>query len=123
MQEFERCPFGITGLETAVGLAIEKLYHPGKIDLMRLVELFTTGPARVIGLDRGALAVGGPADITIFSLDLEWLFDVNRSLSKSKNSPFDQHRFRGGPIATIVAGKLVWEHQQGLVIGSSSARA
>jgi dihydroorotase len=123
MQEFERCPFGVTGLETAVGLAIEKLYHPGKIDLMRLVELFTAGPARVIGLDRGGLAIGSQADVTIFSLDAEWLFDVNRSLSKSKNSPFDQHRFRGGPIATIVAGKLVWEHQQGLVIGSSSARA
>ena len=118
MQEFERCPFGVTGLETALGLALEKLYHPGKIDLRRLVELFTSGPARVIGLEGGKLAVGGPADVTIFSLEREWTFDVNHTLSKSKNSPFDQHLFRGGPIATIVNGTLVWEHQRGLVNGS-----
>lgn len=108
MQEFERCPFGITGLETALGLALEKLVHSGKISVMRMVELFTTGPAEVIGLDRGALAVGTPGDITVFSLDREWSFDVNQSQSKSKNSPFDGHVFRGGPVATIVAGKLVW---------------
>ena len=108
MQEFERCPFGITGLETAVGLALEKIVHSGKLSLMRLVALFTTGPANVIGLDRGTLAVGKPGDVTIVSLDREWTFDINQTLSKSKNSPFDGHRFRGGPVATIVAGKTVW---------------
>ena len=112
MQEFERCPFGVTGLETAVGLALEHLVHPGRIDLRRMVELFTTGPARVVGLDRGRLAVGAPGDITVFSLEREWTFDVNQTQSKSKNSPFDQHSFRGGPIATIVAGELVWDHRQ-----------
>jgi dihydroorotase len=117
MQEFERCPFGVTGLETALGLSLERLYHPGKIDLMRLVDLFTSGPARVIGLPGGKLSVGGPADVTVFSLEREWLFDVNNTLSKSKNSPFDQRRFRGGPSATIVNGTLVWEHQRGLVNG------
>ena len=117
MQEFERCPFGITGLETAIGLALEKLLHPGKISLMRFVELFTRGPAAVIGLDRGTLAPGAAGDVTVFSLDREWTFDVNQSLSKSKNSPFDQHVFRGGPVATFVDGKLVWEHQRGLVNG------
>ena len=112
MQEFERCPFGVTGLETAVGLALEHLVHPGRIDLKRMVELFTTGPARVVGLDRGRLAVGAPGDITVLSLDREWTFDVNQTQSKSKNSPFDQHSFRGGPVATIVAGELVWDHSQ-----------
>ncbi len=112
MQEFERCPFGVTGLETAVGLTLEHLVHPGRIDLRRMVELFTTGPARVVGLDRGRLAVGAPGDITVFSLQREWTFDVNQTQSKSKNSPFDQHSFRGGPIATIVAGELVWDHRQ-----------
>jgi dihydroorotase len=117
MQEFERCPFGVTGLETALGLALERLYHPGKISLMRLVDLFTSGPARVIGLPAGQLNVGGPADVTVFSLDREWLFDVNNTLSKSKNSPFNQRLFRGGPSATIVNGTLMWEHERGLVNG------
>ena len=109
MQEFERCPFGVTGLETALGLALEHLVHPGKISLMRMVELFTTGPARVIGLDRGTLGAGAPGDVSVFSLDRQWTFDVNESLSKSKNSPFDRHTFQGGPVATIVAGKKVWQ--------------
>ena len=112
MQEFERCPFGVTGLETAVGLALEHLVHPGRIDLKRMVELFTTGPARIVGLERGRLAVRAPGDITVLSLEREWTFDVNNTQSKSKNSPFDQHNFRGGPIATIVAGELVWDHRQ-----------
>ena len=109
MQEFERCPFGVTGLETAIGLALEKLVHTGKIPLPRMVELFTTGPARVLGLDRGTLAIGAPGDVTIFDLDREWTFDVNETHSKSKNSPFHKHAFRGGPVAAIVGGKTVWQ--------------
>jgi len=73
------------------------------------VELFTTGSARVIGLDRGTLATGAPGDVTVFSLNREWTFDVNESLSKSKNSPFDRHSFQGGPVAAIVASKKVWQ--------------
>ena len=106
MQEFERCPFGVTGLETAIGLTLEHLVHPGKISLTRLVELFTSGAAKVIGLGRGTLAVGAPGDITVIDLDREWTFDVNQSLSKSKNSPFHKHSFRGGPVATIVSGRV-----------------
>ena len=108
MQEFEKCPFGIIGLETALGLALEHLVHPGKIPLARLVALFTTGPARVLHLDRGTLSVGAPADVTIFSSDLQWTYDVNQSFSKSRNSPFDGHTFQGGPVATIVDGVMVW---------------
>ena len=109
MQELERCPFGVTGLETAIALTLEELVYPGKISLKHMVELFTTGPARVIGLDRGRLFVGGPGDVTLFSTSREWVFDVNESQSKSKNSPFHGRRFRGGPAATIVAGKTVWQ--------------
>lgn len=109
MQELERCPFGVTGLETAIALTLEELVHPGKISLKHMVELFTTGPARVIGLDRGKLFVGGPGDVTLFSTSREWVFDVNESQSKSKNSPFHGRMFRGGPAATIVAGKTVWQ--------------
>ena len=115
MQEFERCPFGITGLETAIGLTLEHLVTPGKIGLMRLVELFTSSAAKVIGLDRGTLAVGTPGDITVIDLGREWTFDVNQSLSKSKNSPFHNHFFRGGPVATIVSGRIVWDVETGPV--------
>ena len=112
MQEFEKCPFGITGLETAIGLTLERLVAPGIISLMKMVELYTTGPAGVLGLDKGRLAPGAAADVTIFSEAHEWTYDVNRSLSKSRNSPFDCHRFRGGPIATIVNGEFVWRRDQ-----------
>ena len=108
MQEFEKCPFGIIGLETAIGLALEKLVHSGNITLSRMVELFTAGPARVLNLNRGCLAVGAPADITILDTERMWTYDVNRSASKSRNSPFDGRTFRGGPVATIVGGRIVW---------------
>ena len=111
MQEFEKCPFGVIGLETALGLALERLVHSGKISLPRLVALFTTGPARVLRLDRGTLAAGATGDVTIFSTDMEWTYDVNQSFSKSRNSPFDGHTFRGGPVAAIVAGTVVWRRE------------
>ena len=104
--EFDRAPFGILGFETAVGLALEQLVHSGKIKLMRMVELFTSGPARVLGKER-KLAAGEPADITIFSLDRPWTYRVKDSASKSRNSPFDGRAFKGGPVATIVGGKIV----------------
>jgi len=108
MQEFEKCPFGILGLETAIGVSFEHLLHPKKIGLIRLIELFTTGPARILGIPRGTLAAGSAGDVTIFSLDREWTYDVNKSFSKSRNSPFDGKTFRGGPVATVVNGAIVW---------------
>jgi dihydroorotase len=108
MQEFEKCPFGILGLETALGVSFEHLLHPKKIGLNRLVQLFTTGPARILGIPRGTLTTGAAGDVTIFSLDREWTYDVNKSFSKSRNSPFDGKAFRGGPVATIVNGSIVW---------------
>jgi dihydroorotase len=108
MQEFERCPFGIIGLETAVGLAVERLYHTAKVNASHLVQLFSQNPARILSLDRGTLRAGAPADITILGLEHSWTYDVNRSPSKSRNTPFHGHTFRGGPLATIVAGQIVW---------------
>jgi dihydroorotase len=108
MQEFEKCPFGIIGLETALGIALECLVHSGKISLARLVELFTLNPARIAGLQRGTLAPGAAADVTIFSTEHRWTYDVNKSFSKSRNTPFDGASFRGGPVATIVNGELIW---------------
>jgi dihydroorotase len=108
MQEFEKCPFGIIGLETALAVALETLVHSGRISLARLIKLFTLGPARILGLNRGRLEVGAPGDATIFDAELRWTYDVNRSQSKSRNSPFHGRTFRGGAVATVVAGQVVW---------------
>lgn len=104
--EFDRAPFGITGFETALALALEQLVHSGRIKLMQLVDLFTSGPARVLGIER-KIAPGQPADLTIFSMERAWTFRAAESASKSRNTPFDGRSFRGGPIATIVAGRIV----------------
>ncbi len=106
--EFDRAPFGILGFETAIALTLEQLVHTGKISLMRMVELFTTGPAKVLGKER-RLAAGQPADVTLFSTTHEWKYNVNDSPSKSRNSPFDGRTFKGAPMATIVAGKIVFK--------------
>jgi dihydroorotase len=105
--EFDRAPFGITGFETALALGLGELVHTGKIPLMRLVELFTSGPARVLGRER-TIAAGQPADITVFSTDHPWTFHAAESPSKSRNTPFDGRTFRGAPMATIVAGRIVY---------------
>jgi len=112
MQEFNLAPFGITGLETAVGLALDRLLHGGKISLQRLVELLSTNPARIAGLDRGTLKAGAVADITVFAPERRWTFDVNQSCSRSRNTPFHGYALRGGPVATIVAGKIVWRAEK-----------
>ena len=108
MQEFEKCPFGITGLETALAVTLDRLVHTGRISLMKMVELYTVGQARVLNLNKGRLAPGMPADITIFSTTHQWTYDVNKTCSKSKNSPFHGVSFAGGPAATVVSGRLVW---------------
>ena len=106
--EFDRAPFGILGFETALALSLEQLVHAGRLSLMRMVELFTTGPARVLGIER-KIAPGQPADLTIFSTTHEWTYDVEQSPSKSRNSPFDTRAFKGGPVATIVAGRIIFK--------------
>ena len=105
--EFDRAPFGVTGFETALALGLEQLVHAGRMSLLRLVELFTTGPARVLGIER-RIAAGQLADLTIFSNEHGWTFRAAESASKSRNSPFDGRSFRGAPMATIVAGRLVF---------------
>src|SRR5262249_45168444 len=106
--EFDRAPFGILGFETALPLALERLVHSGKLSLTRMVELFTTGPARILGIERKIVA-GQPADLTIFSPDRPWTYSVDESPSKSRNSPFDGRKFMGGPMATIVSGRLAYK--------------
>jgi dihydroorotase len=106
--EFERASFGITGLETALALAITKLHRNHKIPLTRIVELFTAGPARVFDLPgRGSLARGSHADVTIFDPKKRWTFEAAKSHSLSHNTPFDGWQFTGKVVATIVGGKIV----------------
>ena len=109
MQEFEQAPFGVIGFETALGLALDRLVHTGRITLSRLVELLAVNPARVAGLDRGTLKVGSVADVTVFDPERRWTYDVNQSLSRSRNTPFQGISLPGGPAATLVAGKIVWQ--------------
>jgi dihydroorotase len=106
--EFDKAPFGILGFETALALSLEQLVHSGLLSLMRMVELFTTGPARVLGIER-KIAAGQPADLTIFSTTHEWTYDVKQSPSKSRNSPFDARTFKGAPMTTIVAGRIIYK--------------
>jgi dihydroorotase len=106
-QEFDRAPFGITGLETSLGLCISVLHYRHNIPLRRIVELLSTNPARVIGLPgRGTLAVGARADVTIFDPAKKWTYHAAESLSKSRNSPFDGRPMQGKVMATIVGGDL-----------------
>ena len=108
--EYDRAPFGITGLETTVGLALTELVHNGVIGLERFVELCSSNPARILRLtDRGSLTAGYRADITILDPDLEWTYINSESRSKSRNSPFDGRKFRGCVVATIVGGRFVFK--------------
>ena len=107
--EFELAAFGITGLETALPLAITKLHREKRIPLARVVELFTAGPARCFDLrGRGSLARGSMADVVIFDPTKKWTFDAAKSLSKSRNTPFDGLQLTGKVVATIVGGKIVY---------------
>lgn len=107
--EFERAAFGITGLETALGLTISRLHHDHKVPMTRIVELFTAGPAKVVDLrGRGTLAHNGPADVTIFDPKKRWTYDAEKSRSKSHNSPFDGWQLMGKVVATIVGGNIVY---------------
>jgi dihydroorotase len=107
--EYDRAPFGITGLETGVGLAFNELVHKGVIDLVRLVELCSLNPARIFRLEgRGTLVPGSIADVTIIDPTLEWTYSVLDSRSRSRNSPFDGWTFAGAAVTTIVAGRIVY---------------
>jgi dihydroorotase len=108
--EFDLAPFGILGLETELGLFLDLLVHKKKaISLARLIEMFTTEPARLLRLDRGTLSVGAPADVTIIDPGLEWTVDKEQSCSRSRNTPFHGWELKGRAVRTIVAGETVWK--------------
>jgi dihydroorotase len=106
--EFDRAPFGITGLETAVSLCFDRLLHAGVVSLARLVALLSVNPARVLNVPGGSLAEGAPADISILAPDLPVTVAAAAMRSLSKNTPFDGWTLRGGVAATIVGGRAVY---------------
>jgi len=108
MLEFDRAPFGVVGLETAVALIYDRFVGKGILTLERMAQLFSINPARILRLDRGTLCKGAWADITL--LDPELKFEVNSENfhSRSRNTPFESRKLTGGPVMTIVKGKAVW---------------
>jgi dihydroorotase len=110
-QEFDRAPFGIIGLETAVSLCLDRLVHRGVVSLGRLVELLAVNPARILGVTGGSLTEERPADVTILAPDLGVTVSAARMRSKSRNTPFDGWQLRGGVAATIVGGRVVYVNE------------
>ncbi len=106
--DFNDAPFGIVGLETAVGLAIDRLVHGKVIGVSQLVRLFSTGPAEALDLPGGTLRIGEPADLTLLDLRRRWTIDPADFRSKARNTPFAGRLVRGAPVATIVGGDIVW---------------
>lgn len=105
--EFDYAPFGITGFETELPLSLMQLYHTRRLSLMQLIEKFTVAPARLLTLNKGTLAVGADADVTVMDTEVAWNYDRAQSASKSRNSPFDGWRMKGRATTTVVAGKIV----------------
>ncbi len=108
--EFDLAAFGIVGLETMLPLSLA-LVSKGKLSLMRMIDAMTAAPARILGLDRGSLAPGSPADVCVFDPDAEWTVVASELLSKSKNTPFDNWTLRGRAVRTLLGGRTVWEHK------------
>jgi dihydroorotase len=107
--EFDAAPFGITGLETELGLFLDLLVHKNKtITLPRLLEMYTVNPARLLQIDAGTLSPGRSADVTLIDPDLEWTFQASASQSISRNTPFDGWKLKGRAVRTMVGGRTVW---------------
>jgi dihydroorotase len=106
--EFDYAPFGITGLETQLGLSLMQLYHSGRLGLPDLVSRFTVAPARVLRLAKGTLTPGADADVTVFDPEARWVFRREETASRARNSPFYDWHLRGRAMMTIVGGRVVY---------------
>lgn len=104
--EFGAAKNGIIGFETSLGLGIEYLVKTGTLTMSELIEKMSLNPSRILGISKGSLSVGKSADITIFNPDKEWIVDINKFNSKSKNSPYDGYKLSGKPEYVIVGGKI-----------------
>lgn len=111
-QPIEHAPFGIIGLETALGLAVTQLVEPGRISLIRLIELLSSQPARILQKPLGRLRAGENADITVFDPRREWVYRTAEGKSKSRNSPFEGWKLKGVVTATLVSGRIVYRRAE-----------
>ena len=111
-QAFDDAPFGVVGLETALGLMMTHLVREGVVDLPTLVDRMSCAPARAFGLPGGTLGEGGPADVTLIDPEAEWIVEPEAFRSKSRNTAFSQWVLRGKAVATIVGGAFVWEEER-----------
>ncbi|MBN2565156.1 MAG: dihydroorotase, partial [Candidatus Eisenbacteria bacterium] len=107
--EFDEAPPGMIGLETLLPLTLTQLVQPGTITLERAIELMSTDPASMLGIPHGSLALGSPADVTVFDPDWAWEIRESWFLSKSKNSPFIGRRVKGRVVLTVSRGEIVFE--------------
>ena len=108
--EFDAAPFGIVGLETELGLFIDLLVHKHhKIDIARLIAMYTIEPARLLKIDAGTLSIGARADVTLIDPELEWTVRIDQFESASRNSPFNGWKLKGRAVRTIAGGKTVWK--------------
>ncbi|HSE98625.1 MAG TPA: amidohydrolase family protein, partial [Blastocatellia bacterium] len=109
MYEYDHAPFGVIGLETALGVALTTLHHENRIALDRVIEMLTTGPARCFSLEGGSLAPGSVADITVFDPGREWRVYPAKFKSRSRNTPFAGRQLKGAVVAAFVGGRKVYE--------------
>ena len=107
--EFDLAAFGIVGLETAVGLLMDRLVKPGALPLTTLIARLSRDPARLLRLPGGSLAAGAPADLTLLDPEAQWTIDPAKLVSKSRNTPFGGWTVTGKPWKTIVGGRVAWE--------------
>ena len=110
-QGIQKAPFGIVGLETAAALTYTALVKPGILTPMQMAEKMSYNPAKILGLDKGTVEAGGPADLTIFDPECEWVIDPAEFLSKGKNTPFGGKKVTGKVMATIVDGEIVYQEK------------
>lgn len=116
--EFDYAPFGITGLEVELALALMQLYHSQRLSLSAVIAKFTLAPAQLLKLPKGTLSVGADADVTVFDPDREWVFTREDTKSKSFNNPFYGWPLKGKAVATIVKGKIMFEAQAAVAAGA-----
>jgi len=115
--EFDKAAFGILGLETSLALTLDRLVHPGHISAARAVELLSSRPAQLLGLEgvKGTLAKGADADLCLVDPGQDWTVDPEQFHSKSRNTPFKGMGLKGRVKRTMVAGRWVYEDGKGIL--------
>jgi dihydroorotase len=109
---FDDAPFGIVGLETAVGVLWTELVHKANFPVVRLIEAMSTKPCQILGLDVGTLREGNRADVTVIDPETVWTVDASKFRSKSRNTPYNGWTLRGKVVLTICSGRIVFQEDE-----------